>query len=131
MRMQNPSLILFLTSVLTSPGVGQESYLLEELTAERHVVAQGGYFPRLVVLPSGDLLATFKYGTAHVGKGGKAGIAKSKDGGRSWSTAETIFFMPDADNGVSATGQSPDGTIFFGLSSETWPGKIFTRKGDE
>ena len=93
------------------------------------MVTQGGYFPRLLARSNGDLLATFKYGSTHAEKGGKAGLAKSEDGGRTWSVPQTVFEIPDSDSAVVATGQLPDGTILLGLVRQTWPGKIFTRQG--
>ena len=122
-------LIPFLIVVLALPCVGQEAYLLEELKAEHHVVTQGGYFPRLLARSNDDLLATFKYGSTHAEKGGKAGLAKSEYGRHTWSVPQTVFEIPDSGSAVVTTGQLPDGTIFLGLVRQTRPGKIFIRQG--
>jgi hypothetical protein len=129
-RMRRWSPTLFLTLVVSGPCFPQEAFQLRELNAERHLVAQGGYFPRVVVLPNGHLLATFKYGAAHVGKGGKAGLSRSTDGGRTWSAPETVFDIPDADDGVDASGVLPDGTVFFAAVSYTWRGESYQKQVD-
>ena len=121
--------LLLACGILTPPGRAQEAYVLHELRAERFEVAHGGYFPRLVALRNGDLLATFKYGAAHVGKGGRAGLARSTDGGRTWSPPETVFDIPEADDGVDASGELSDGTLLLGAVSYTWKGDTYTPEG--
>ena len=110
-------------------SVAQEAVQLRDLKAERHTVFQGGYFPRVIALPNGLLLATFKYGAAHVGKGGKAGLVRSTDGGRTWSAPVTIFDRPEADDGVIASGQLADGTLLLGAVSYSWPGATYSHQG--
>ncbi|MBM3803983.1 MAG: exo-alpha-sialidase [Acidimicrobiia bacterium] len=129
MRQKMPLIGLSALFFLAPYGLSQEAYRLTELKAERYLVAQGSYFPRIVALRSGDLLATFKYGAAHVGKSGKAGLARSQDGGRTWSTPETIFDIPDADDGVDASGELPDGSVALAAVSYTWEGKTYNRAG--
>ncbi len=111
------------------PVAAQEALHIRDLKAERHIVFQGGYFPRVIVLPNGDLLATFKYGAAHVGKGGKAGLARSTDGGKTWSHPKTIFDRPEADDGVIASGLLADGTVLLGAVSYSWPGAAYSHEG--
>ena len=111
------------------PVAAQEAVRMRDLTAERHVVFQGGYFPRAVALPNGDLLATFKYGAAHVGKGGKAGLARSTDGGKTWSVPKTVFDRPEADDGVIASGLLGDDTLLLGAVSYSWPGATYSHEG--
>ena len=109
--------------------LGQEAYLLRELKAERHVVVNGGYFPRVVALKGGDLLATYKYDAPHVGKGGKAGISRSRDGGVTWSKTQLLFDIPDADDGADASGAFADDTVMFGMVSYTWKGEKYSHEG--
>ncbi len=123
-------LTILVTILVARPCLAQEAFVLSELNAERHLVAQGGYFPRIVVLPGGDLLATFKYGAPHVGKGGKAGLSRSTDGGRTWSPPQTVFDMPDADDGVIASAVLRDGTIMLGAVSYTWQGEAYQNRVD-
>ena len=124
-KMLSRLLMIFVTILVAGRCLAQEAFVLAELNAERHLVAQGGYFPRVVVLPSGHLLATFKYGAAHVGKDGKAGLSRSTDGGRTWSPPETVFDVPDADDGVIASTVLRDGTVILGAVSYTWRGEAY------
>jgi Neuraminidase (sialidase) len=124
---------LGLTTVVLASTLGvavpQEALLLRELASERVVVAQGSYFPRLVVTRDGGLIAAFKTGAAHVGKRGRASIATSRDGGRSWSAPRVVFDVPDADDGIDASGVLADGTIVFGAVSYTWDGERYSTNG--
>jgi predicted neuraminidase len=108
---------------------GQEAYQLQELKAERYTVHQGGYFPRLVALPNGDLLAFFKTGAAHVGKTGRASMSRSRDGGKTWSPPQTIFDIPDADDGVDATAVTRDGRVLVACVSYTWTSERYSFEG--
>jgi hypothetical protein len=116
-------------AILACLALAQEAWLARDLDSERITVARGAYFPRLVGLRNGDLLATYKYGAAHVGKSGKAGLSRSADGGRTWSATETIFDIADADDGVDATGELPDGSLLFGAVSYTWEGTKYNFQG--
>jgi len=112
-----------------TPAWPQEALLVRELASERVVVARSAYFPRLVAARDGSLLAAFKTGAPHIGKGGRASIARSRDGGRSWSGPRVIFDLPDADDGIDASGVLSDGTILFGAVSYTWEGERYSTKG--
>lgn len=108
---------------------GQEAFLLSPVEAERVTVARGAYFPRLVRLPSGELLAFFKTGAAHIGKGGRASLSRSTDGGRTWSEPVTVFDRPQADDGIVASGTGRAGLAFAAAVSYTWTGERYTTDG--
>lgn len=118
-----------LLSCVVTPVLAQEAFQLRELTAERHTIVQGGYFPRVVVLVNGDLLATYKYGAPHIGKGGKAGVSRSSDGGVTWSKTELLFDTPEADDGADASAAFADGTVMFGFVSYTWKTERYSLEG--
>ena len=122
------TLVTLVAWTVTAAG-SQEALLVRELASERVVVARGAYFPRLVATRDGSLLASFKDGAAHVGKGGRASIARSRDGGRSWSDPKVVFDLPDADDGIDASGVLSDGTILFGAVSYTWEGVRYSMNG--
>jgi Neuraminidase (sialidase) len=109
--------------------LGQEAFLLETLPAERVLVYQGGYFPRLAKLPSGELLAFIKTGAAHIGKGGRASMCRSSDGGRTWSAPVTVFDRPASDDGIVASGVTRDGSVMVAAVSYTWNGERYTTDG--
>ncbi len=111
------------------PSLSEEVYLLEPLSAERVIVAKGGYFPRLLQRRNGELIATFKTNAPHIGKGGRASMSRSKDGGRTWSSPVTVFDKPDADDSTDSLGELPDGTLLFAAVSYTWPGERYTHVG--
>jgi len=107
----------------------QEAFQLGGLDSQRVVVHQGGYFPRLAMLPSGELLAFFKTGAAHIGKGGRASMSRSADGGKTWSEPATVFDRPDADDGIVASGVARDGSVMVAAVSYTWKGDRYTTDG--
>jgi sialidase-1 len=77
------------------------------------VVNGGGYFPVLIRLQSGGLLAVLRGGAPHVGVKGRLDIVRSADGGRSWSPPQTVVDSADDDRNP-AFGQLRDGTILLG-----------------
>lgn len=111
--------------VMAGAVFGQEAYQLRELPSHRVTVAQGGYFPRLVQARNGHLLAFFKTGAAHIGKNGRASMARSADGGLTWSAPQTVFDRPGADDGIIATGVGKDSTIYAAAVSYTWNGERY------
>jgi len=118
---------LFALLLLASEGVsGQEAFLMQELDANRFVVAVGGYFPRLEVLKNGDLLAAVKSGAAHVGKSGRADTVRSRDGGMTWSKPVTVFDLPGRDDAIDLLGSLSDGTVIAATVSYTWAGDTYS-----
>ena len=97
---------------------------MQELDANRFVVAVGGYFPRLEVLKNGDLLAAVKSGAAHVGKSGRADTVRSRDGGMTWSKPVTVFDLPGRDDAIDLLGSLSDGTVIAATVSYTWAGPL-------
>ena len=100
----------------------QEAFVMDELQAERVVVAPGGYFPRMEILKNGDLLVSVKAGAAHVGKTGRADVVRSTDGGRTWGKPVTVFDLPGRDDAIDAMGRLSDGTLIAGIVSYSWDG---------
>lgn len=115
--------------LITLAAFGQEAFQIGSLEAERGIVYQGGYFPRLAKLPSGELLSFFKTGAAHIGKSGKASMSRSTDGGKTWSAPVTVFDRPNADDGIVASGVARDGSILVAAVSYTWNGERYTTDG--
>jgi hypothetical protein len=105
---------------------GENKSVPQALPAERVVVARGGYFPKMLIRENGELLCTFKTGAPHAGKTGRASLARSTDGGRTWSAAVTVLDFPDADDSLDAVGQLPDGTLIFAAVSYSWKGEKLT-----
>jgi Neuraminidase (sialidase) len=115
--------VAFASLLGTTLSPGQEAFELRGVPSERVTVAQAAYFPKMAILKNGDILASFKTGAAHVGKTGRAAIARSTDGGRTWSAPVTIFDIPDADDGIDLLSQLRDGTVLAAAVSYTWEGE--------
>ena len=109
---------------------GQAESSLDPLPAERVVVARSGYFPKMVIRQNGELLCTFKTGSPHASKTGRASLARSTDGGRTWSKPVTVLDFPNADDSLDAVGELPDGTLIFAAVSYTWKGEKLTNDAD-
>ncbi|MCC6588559.1 MAG: exo-alpha-sialidase [Bryobacterales bacterium] len=124
-----PRLAACALALFAAPLPAQEAFQLKQLPSERYTVVQGGYFPRLAALPNGHLLAFFKTGAAHIGKSGKASMSRSTDSGKTWSNPETVFDLPDADDGVDANGLTRGGRLLVAAVSYTWKGERYTFDG--
>lgn len=120
---------LCLTLICVAVLPAQEAFQLAPLSASRVTVAQGAYFPRLAMLPNGDLVAFFKTGAAHIGKSGAASLSRSTDGGLTWSAPVIVFDRPEADDGIVATGVGRDGSLMAAAVSYTWNGARYTTDG--
>ena len=123
------TLFVFTVYLLAQSVFAQEAFVMDELEAERVIVAPGGYFPRLEILKNGHLLASVKAGAAHVGKSGRADVVRSRDGGRTWGEQVTVFDLPGHDDAIDAMGCLSDGTLIAGVVSYTWTGKRYTGEG--
>ena len=94
-----------------------ESIVESDLNAHRlekakRVLAEtnGGFFPVLIKLKDGDLLAVVRGGAPHVGVGGRLDVIRSKDGGKTWSKPKTVADEPP-DSRNPAFGQAADGRV--------------------
>ena len=89
---------LFLTSVFAT-------------AAEPKTIVQGsGYFPVMIRLQSGDLLAVIRGGGAHVDVRGRLDLIRSTDQGKTWSAPSTVI-DEEFDDRNPALGQASDGTV--------------------
>lgn len=125
------TLIALVLATLSVQARAEEGsiYALKPMPATKVTIAQRGYFPRIDVLSNGELLSVFKMGAGHVGKHGYAGLARSNDGGKTWSEPVKVFDLPKADDGVIAHGVLRDGTIVYGAVSYGWEGERYSYKG--
>src|SRR6185312_13897330 len=74
------------------------------------VVSGGGYFPVLIRLKSGELMAVLRGGAPHIGVKGRLDIVTSKDDGKTWSAPKTVVDSPGDDRNP-ALGQLKNGNI--------------------
>lgn len=84
--------------------------LLGQTGQVRTVVEGSGYFPVLIRLQSGELLAVLRGGGSHVDVRGRLDMVMSKDEGRTWSAPWTVVDGPFDDRNP-ALGQLQDGTV--------------------
>jgi hypothetical protein len=83
---------------------------------ERGFAVRGaGYFPVLVKLHDGSLAAVVRSGAPHIGVGGRLDFLRSLDGGKTWSSPQTIVYMPP-DTRNPAFGQAPDGKLILAFA---------------
>lgn len=74
------------------------------------VVKGGGYFPVLIELKNGQLMAVLRGGAPHVGVKGRLDIITSADGGKTWSEPKTVV-DGSGDDRNPALGQLKNGDI--------------------
>lgn len=74
------------------------------------VVSGGGYFPVMIRLKSGELMAVLRGGAPHIGVKGRLDIVTSKDEGKTWSSPTTVVDSPGDDRNP-ALGQLKNGDI--------------------
>jgi hypothetical protein len=87
-----------------------------EIPCTRHLmVRNGGFFPAVVKLDSGELLAIVRGGAGHVGKKGRLDLIRSRDSGESW-TAPVAILDSDEDDRNPVLGQLDDGTLVLSYS---------------
>jgi Neuraminidase (sialidase) len=79
-------------------------------TSHVTVVSGGGYFPVLIRLKNGALMAVLRGGAPHIGVKGRLDIVTSKDGGKNWSEPHTVVDSPGDDRNP-ALGQLKNGDI--------------------
>jgi len=79
------------------------------------VVSGGGYFPVLIRLTNGDLMAVLRGGAPHIGVKGRLDIVTSKDDGKTWSTPQTVVDGPEDDRNP-ALGQLKNGDIILAFA---------------
>ncbi|MCE9589467.1 MAG: glycoside hydrolase [Planctomycetes bacterium] len=79
-----------------------------------HLVSRHAYFPSLVQLPGGELLAGFDTGQAFEAVDVRSYCSRSADGGQTWSEPSLIFKPDESKHPVSTTcrlSRAPDGRI--------------------
>ena len=72
------------------------------------------FFPSLIAMPDGELVATMDIGSAFEAVDVRSYVCRSKDGGKTWSEPEKIFEPDESRHKVSTTcrvGLMPDGTL--------------------
>lgn len=79
-------------------------------TPHTTVVNGGGYFPVLIRLNNGMLMAVLRGGAPHIGIKGRLDIVTSQDGGKTWSAPRTVVDGPEDDRNP-ALGQLKNGDI--------------------
>jgi hypothetical protein len=79
-------------------------------TSRAIVVRGGGYFPVLIRLHSGELMAVLRGGAPHIGVKGRLDIVSSNDEGKTWSAPRTVIDSSEDDRNP-AFGQTKNGDI--------------------
>jgi sialidase-1 len=78
------------------------------------VHSRHAYFPSLIAMPDGELLATMDIGSAFEAADMRTFICRSSDGGKTWSRPEQIFEPDESEHPVSTTCRvslMPDGSL--------------------
>jgi len=85
-----------------------------------------GWFPFILRLHNGDLLAFFTESSAHVYcPGGRTVAARSTDGGRTWGQPQVLFYKKDwINHPANGHVQTADGRIWVSIRSQ-----FYDRKG--
>lgn len=82
--------------------------------AKPHLVSRHAYFPSLVELSEGRLLAAMDIGSAFEAVDVRSYVCRSEDEGRTWSAPELIFEPDESSHPVSTTcrvARAPDGEL--------------------
>lgn len=79
------------------------------------VVSGSGYFPVLIRLRNGELMAVLRGGAPHIGVKGRLDIVTSRDDAKTWSAPRTVIDSPGDDRNP-AFGQVKNGDIILGYA---------------
>jgi Neuraminidase (sialidase) len=81
------------------------------IVADRSIVVSGGgYFPVLIRLQDGKLMAVLRGGAPHIGRNGRLDLVTSVDQGKTWTAPRTVVDGPDDDRNP-AFGQLKNGDV--------------------
>lgn len=78
------------------------------------VHSKHAYFPSLITMPDGELIATMDIGSAFEAVDMRSFICRSADGGKSWSQPTKIFEPDESEHRISTTCRvslMPDGSL--------------------
>ncbi len=73
-----------------------------------------GFFPRIIRLQNGDLLAVFKEGAHEPVPSGRSVAVRSEDGGATWSDPIVVVDFPNINDGPLGLLQQKDGKVLVG-----------------
>lgn len=105
------SAVLFLSVLLFSVNPVQASNPQHPVhETQVTIAANAGYFPVLIRLRNGTLMAVFRAGGPHISVKGRLDISTSNDGGKTWSAPHTVVDSPEDDRNP-ALGQLRNGDI--------------------
>lgn len=86
------------------------------MDGNRAVAVDGaGYFPVLIRLQNGTLMAVLRGGAPHIGVKGRLDTITSTDEGKTWSSPHTVIDGPEDDRNP-AFGQLPNGDLLLGYA---------------
>ncbi|HEY3686830.1 MAG TPA: sialidase family protein [Streptosporangiaceae bacterium] len=86
------------------------------------------YFPDIVRLAGGRLLAVYRVGAAHTGMDGRLMSVTSADGGRTWSRPRALIDTPYDDRDPKVT-QVPGGDVLVSFFEIDWTDTPATTRG--
>lgn len=117
-RFADPKLIGKVVKLQKEWSVMQTDWTPDDLPrlegGERIIAASGevgaGMFPKVLLLPDGELVALVRGGAPHISRGGRIDLIRSGDGGQTWSKPVALPKTSDDDRGPSI-GRAPDGTL--------------------